>query len=626
MKVYSYKMNTKEWQLCPQDFYKYKTIILKDNNTIKFEKDVKSLWEYFHKRLKETHKQYLCEIFYIDNIETPIIYGSKLTSEQLNKYYQEYLQKQNKNNDIIIKEEVSEEVKNRRIDLLKRFLLKDELKKEALKFTANKKERKSIVDEIDKYNKNSPKKMLCLYGLRRTGKTVAMFHSILHLLNENKKVAYIDLLKSDNIDDLYFVMDELSKKGIEYFYLDEITYVNKFLQRGSILQSIFRRGNHVILAGTDSYILNLSKDDILYDRLEILPTIELDYKEYNDLLGGNIIDYIKFGGTFAPDEFYTQQKVNKYIETSITDNLVNTLNKLDNTDGYASLMALIRNPDEENPENKNKIYTVMEKVIGNENEELTLNVLKGLLHIGDLGRTLNTSIFRNDSAYDNINRQNIYNKLREKLKANSLILQEDIGPLAHKQILAFLEKIEVIKKYKKYLNEVPVDTYLFNLPGLRYNQVCKLVESVLEDSSVRDLVEDKQTNLKNQIEMNTQGLLLEHYVLNRCLNVAENSDIVVTQVNSHNKEWDMVIYKKLQDQMDIYEIKRNENIYPQSQFTHLVDDNFRQYYEDILHKKVRNRYLLYRGTVNQEKEYQGKTIICKNIENYLKNLNQNNIF
>lgn len=75
-----------------------------------------------------------------------------------------------------------------------------------------------------------------------------------------------------------------------------------------------------------------------------------------------------------------------------------------------------------------------------------------------------------------------------------------------------------------------------------------------------------------------------------------------------------------------YEIKRSEGIYPENQCIHLVDDGFRQYYEDILHKKVRNRYVLYRGNLETPKEYRGKTILYRNIEKFLTNLNINNIF
>ena len=86
MRVYSYKMRTDQWELCPQDYYFNKIIISKDDTSKRYEKDVKSLWEYFHKRLKDTHKKSLCETFYIDNIETPIIYGSGLTSDELTGY------------------------------------------------------------------------------------------------------------------------------------------------------------------------------------------------------------------------------------------------------------------------------------------------------------------------------------------------------------------------------------------------------------------------------------------------------------------------------------------------------------------------------------------------------------
>ena len=90
--------------------------------------------------------------------------------------------------------------------------------------TSDYRERYLVVDLMTFLNNKTNGKICALYGLRRTGKTIMMFHAIKRLLTDrHEDVAYITLTEQDSLSALYQLIDDLVEKEIHYLFLDEIT-------------------------------------------------------------------------------------------------------------------------------------------------------------------------------------------------------------------------------------------------------------------------------------------------------------------------------------------------------------------------------------------------------------------
>ena len=90
--------------------------------------------------------------------------------------------------------------------------------------TSDYRERYLVADLMTFLNNKTNGKICTLYGLRRTGKTIMMFHAIKRLLTDrHEDVAYITLTEQDSLSALYQLIDDLVEKEIHYLFLDEIT-------------------------------------------------------------------------------------------------------------------------------------------------------------------------------------------------------------------------------------------------------------------------------------------------------------------------------------------------------------------------------------------------------------------
>ena len=106
-----------------------------------------------------------------------------------------------------------------------------------------------------------------MHGLRRTGKTVALKHSILKMNQIDKKLSIYLIKANDNID-ANEIMLALSKINNAVIFIDEITRVNNIIGLLHILSDTLSSNNRlkIVLTGTDSYVFNLANLTSLFGR------------------------------------------------------------------------------------------------------------------------------------------------------------------------------------------------------------------------------------------------------------------------------------------------------------------------------------------------------------------------
>ena len=152
-----------------------------------------------------------------------------------------------------------------------------------------------------------------------------------------QKSAYIKVRTTDKIDMVIRDLEKLNDSGYEYIFIDEVTLMKDFIDSASLFSDIYARmGMKIVLSGTDSLGFWLARDNELYDRVWMIHTTFIPYREYSRLLGIDSVDeYIRYGGTLRPGEidfddeelrtidasFRDDESTRRYIDTAISKNI-----------------------------------------------------------------------------------------------------------------------------------------------------------------------------------------------------------------------------------------------------------------------------------------------------------------
>lgn len=447
------------------------------------------------------------------------------------------------------------------------------------------------------------RKVCCLYGLRRTGKTILMYQAIQELLKERKKVALITLNETDALCLVYKDIDTLVNKGYRYIFLDEITYVDGFLQSCSKLADIYAsRGIHIVLDGTDTYILRLAELGNLYDRMIRINTTYISYKETKYLgLVNSVFEYMQLGGILPKDIFYSVQKTEEYVNTAITENLILSFRRANNKKAFSHLLDL---------DSRGLLKRSIELAIIKENEKLLVDLITNMYKNEELGSAMQKleHIFEYKTSLD-------ISSIEDGVRYLLNIVKEDKSEFNQDYITElcdYLVEINVMKYYKRYIGRINSEEVpLFIQPGLRYNQTMCLLKYLRNNDSFIDLDIELQKALETKIKEGIEGSLLESIIL---IDTMERYGTdKVTQINIDGKEFDMVFVTD--NGLEVYEIKRSNKMV-ENQCRWLIDKEFCNKVEKRLCDRIIKKSVLYNGKtkdiiINNEK------IHYLNIEEYL---------
>ncbi len=496
-------------------------------------------------------------------------------------------------------------------DLNSNIVWGDKLNSFIKKNTSGYNHERYLVSDIMSFLETSCKGKICaLYGLRRTGKTVMMYHSIKRLLNKGiNNIAFISLTENDSLATLYRGLESLIDKGIKYIFIDEITAVNGFVQSSALLADKYAKmGVHIVIAGTDSYIINIAGKNNLYDRMIRINTSYIGYKEYEYLNSNtSILEYIRIGGVLPADIFYNEDKTKDYINTAISNNIINSLVRANNKKEYKHLLELV---------DRGLLKKAIEQAIEDSNNELTTSVITQSYINGTLGSAMQLleAVFDIDSSLDT---EEVEDRIRYKLS----IVKETRDEFSNEyieELKDFLVEIGVIKMYSRYIctekRTKRVEVPLFVQPGLRYNQTVALINSLCETSSFWDIPKNIREQLQQKIIEDVEGNLIEHEVILSELVKYAGKNIEVTQLSYESKEVDMLIHNDTT--LCIFEIKRNQNdIDDQAKW--LINAEINNCIEKLFGMKINKRIVLYLGE-DKTKEINGKKVFYRNINNFLK--------
>ena len=255
-------------------------------------------------------------------------------------------------------------------------------------------QKRDCFSKIDEYvNSPASDKVCVVYGLRRTGKTTLLKQQMLALGKSRfSRTVYIKARVSDTISYLGQAKKKFKDAGFVYFFIDEITLIEDFIDNASLLSDVYApQGLKFVLSGTDSLGFYFAESEELYDRAVMVHTTFIPYKEHSRLLGIKDIDkYIRYGGTLKAGEldfeskefnaeeasFRDDESVRRYIDTAICRNIQHSLRRYQSGRYFRHLRDLY---------DADELTNAINRIIENENHEFTVKIIQELFESHDLG-------------------------------------------------------------------------------------------------------------------------------------------------------------------------------------------------------------------------------------------------
>ena len=490
---------------------------------------------------------------------------------------------------------------------------------------------RDLYPQIEKYIYGNDRTRVCaVYGLRRTGKTTMLFQAIADMHWEDfLKTAYIKVQTIDEMANINRDLKKLYKYGFKYIFIDEVTLMKDFIDSAALFSDVFvAMGMKIVLSGTDSLGFWLARDNELYDRVQMVHTTFIPYREYSRLLGIDSIDkYIEYGGTlrlgtldFEDDEalsgnasFYDDESTRRYIDTAISKNIQHSLACFE--DGhYLSHLRTLYEADE--------LTSAINRIIEDMNHSFVLSVLTRDFKSHDLGISASNLRRERDpekrtDILDIIDRQAVTERLMKILEIRNKEQQTVSITNSHVSLIKqYLKSLDLIVDCPIEHGEADLEKEehtLFVQPGMRYCQAQALIYSLMKDEMFRGLSDSEKEYVSERILEEVRGRMLEDIVILES-SKALGKNYSVFKLQFINGEYDMVIRDNKNNTCAIYEIKHSqERVAEQSR--HLNN-------EDMLNMTTPRfgalvgRYVLYLGEDCDTVE----GIAYRNAESFLKDI------
>jgi predicted AAA+ superfamily ATPase len=413
-------------------------------------------------------------------------------------------------------------------------------------------------------------KVCCLYGLWRTGKTIMMLQEIKRI-NDYSRCLLIEC-ESDESSKIYDTMGQVRKaidehSDCKYIFIDEITKTKNFIATCSFLANQYAcSGRKVIIAGTDTLGFFLAKNDELYDRMQMIHTTYIPYREYHYLLGRDIVSYIKYGGTLTDGEvFYNNDRLKEYSNSAICYNITHSLEKWNQGRNNGVLEDIIAH---------NELPSFINKVIEHYNRSF-------------LAKTIFLDI--KEDTFNTVDYECV-----------EIITQ-------------YLKDLDVLWQLPKVNN---CDGYIFTQPGMRYCQVKAFADALITSDVFNEYSDVERNNILKKVDTDICGRMLEDIVLYQIAKEYDKEGILITKYRNESGQKIDVLIENL-DKLTAVAIEVNfSEVYSKEQIKQLIDNKFCNEIEHKSGTKIISRVVLYRGSSCKCPD---GDVLYMNVEDFLSN-------
>lgn len=454
-----------------------------------------------------------------------------------------------------------------------------------------------ILKDLHRYMTSAnDRKVCCLYGLRRTGKTIMSLQEI-QKLDDYESCIFASCETNDSIHQIKDIVN--ANSSCKYLFIDEATKATDFIDTCAFLaDSYAMRGIKVVLSGTDSLGFILSKNDELYDRMHLLHTTYIPYKEYNYLLGKDLDNYIQYGGTLTEsDTFYNKKTSDEYSNTAIVYNIINSLDNWNDGINYANQVL---RPVIESRELSSFINKVIEYPTREFFDKIINDVFKYSHDLRSVCQIVKKHNIADSSQLKKIAQEKVEN-IREILgiKAEHTTIAT---PEMVNAIIDYLKEMDVLYQVPKIkgLYEAEDNEYIFTQVGMKCCQATALAE-ILEKSDEFEKKFDKEERaaILNKLYENIYGGILEDIVF--CQIAKANTEYGVAKYrNGKNQEIDVLVLDNNNNTIFAIEVKHSSELV-ENQYHHLTNPDFCSEIEGKTGMLIANKAVVYRGCNSESK-------------------------
>lgn len=141
---------------------------------------------------------------------------------------------------------------------------------------------------------------IVLYGIRRTGKT-----TVLNQIWYEQKTSFSKYLYISEECDIQEIMDYLALyDNIDLLLIDEITRIYGLESKIHILLDYcYNLGIKIIIAGTDSYMISIAKNNSAFGRLNLVHFVPIRFTDLKKIYKTiTFDDFYRYGKTFVDDD------------------------------------------------------------------------------------------------------------------------------------------------------------------------------------------------------------------------------------------------------------------------------------------------------------------------------------
>lgn len=474
------------------------------------------------------------------------------------------------------------------------------------------------------------KRRVCaLYGLRRTGKTIMMRQAILRMSDSDKKRAVlVNCRKGGTISQLREILRYLRKNNFQYVFIDEITNVERFSTDASDLADTCceQFGMRVVIAGTDSLGILLAKQHILYDRIYMIQTSYVSYREFKRLVrvpDGEPVDvdlYVQYGGLLTMEAYKDHQAASEYQNSAIVHNILSAL-RLAEDDLRFHLPYLTELYDEE------LLVTVINGMVNLFSQVMVYKTLRRQLSryksspLHNAVHNLDRKALERDFSFENVLELSELDKEIANVLGMVDMSQYDFKK---EHLIQVVEYLRLLNLYLRIpvagLYGAPTTTYIEILtqPGMVYNHIDTAV-NVLSAVELGVSDEDK-AQLLRVVRTTSLGKVLENVILTDMFKQWATTHYV-SKLDAVGHEADMIIMNRETRETLLFEVKHSTKR-SSNQVKHLCSKEFNEYVERYF-GSVTQRIVLYRGeteTVDPKDVVEGvPSVQYVNVEEFLLN-------
>ncbi len=466
---------------------------------------------------------------------------------------------------------------------------------------------------------NSTDRVFILYGLRRTGKTTLIRQLISEMSGEMlSKTAFMQVRSSITLAQISIDLKRLSKNGIKYLFIDEVTLMDDFIESAALFSDIYATsGMKIVLSGTDSLGFLFSEDRELYDRCFMLHTTFVPYREFEGVLGiAGIDEYIRYGGTMSLGgidynnsgmTFASKETTDEYVDSAIARNIQHSLKNYQDGEHFRNLSELYL---------ANELTSAINRIVEDINHRFTLEVLTKDFKSNDL--SLSAKNLLKDKSNPSevlylIDTEQVTKRLKELLEIRNKGEQTVVITDLHRQeIEEYLKLLDLVIDLEVRditdINKKAKRTAV-SQPGMRYAQAESLIKTLMDDSVFNILSLEQRNSVKQRILSDIQGRMLEDIVLLETQMAFPKCEVF--KLVFARGEFDMVVFNPETSSCKIFEIKHSAER-AKLQYQHLIDDEKCKQTE-FRFGTITEKTVLYRG---KNAEVDG--INYQNVEEYLR--------